>query len=300
MTLTNTPTNAPRPLQTPCKTPMQTPLQTQQTTPQTPYTHTPHTPQGVCAPLTRAFCPPANTAALALRSRSQAPDRTPSMTNPRQSVHGCSPRQHLRDAPRQNHPTTDHHRNSRKHRPHCITSGQGQWGIDGESGVRRARRRFRNSRRSRPRARNSDNGPSPAARRRRPIGGVTRAALLVPGLRAQWVAIAVAQPQSRKQKASGRRGLADQRHRFGNPVHILNACSTDERDCLQRAFASSRKSHSIRTDHPWKRLVARPGAKLIDRRARWCPGPAIFFWFSSNPPIFLRPEIFQLRGSRNA
>jgi hypothetical protein len=60
------------------------------------------------------------------------------------------------------------------------------------------------------------------------------------------VAIAVAQPQSRKQKASGRRGLADHRHRFGNPVRILNACSTDESDCLQRAFASSRKSHSIR------------------------------------------------------
>ena len=75
MTLTNTPTNALATLQTPCETPMQTPLQTQQTPQQTTYTQTPYNPQGVCAPLTRAFYPPANPAALALRSRSQALDR---------------------------------------------------------------------------------------------------------------------------------------------------------------------------------------------------------------------------------
>jgi hypothetical protein len=36
--------------------------------------------------------------------------------------------------------------------------------------------------------------------------------------RAAAVATAVAQPQSRKQKASGLRSLADHGHRFGNPV----------------------------------------------------------------------------------
>jgi hypothetical protein len=41
--------------------------------------------------------------------------------------------------------------------------------------------------------------------------------------------------------------------------------------------------------------------KLIDRFARSCPNPTIFFWFSFNPPILLRPEIFPpLRGARNA
>jgi hypothetical protein len=75
MTLTNAPTNALATLQTPCETPMQTTPQTQQTPHQTTYTQTPYNPQGVCKPLTRAFYPPANTAALALRSRSQALDR---------------------------------------------------------------------------------------------------------------------------------------------------------------------------------------------------------------------------------
>jgi hypothetical protein len=76
MRLTNAPTNALRTLQTPRQTVRQTTTQTIQTTHQTPYTHTPYNPQSVCAPLARAFYPPANTAALALRSRSQALDRT--------------------------------------------------------------------------------------------------------------------------------------------------------------------------------------------------------------------------------
>jgi hypothetical protein len=75
MTLTNTPTNAPRALQTPHHTTTQTRIQTQQTPQQTPCTHTPYNPQGVCMRLARAFYPPANPAALALRTCSQAPDR---------------------------------------------------------------------------------------------------------------------------------------------------------------------------------------------------------------------------------
>ena len=76
MTLTNAPTNATGSLQTPRQTTMQTHIQTQQTPQQTPYTQTPYNPRGVCMRLARAFYPPANTAALALRSRSQAPDRS--------------------------------------------------------------------------------------------------------------------------------------------------------------------------------------------------------------------------------
>lgn len=64
MRLTNTPTNALQALQTPCEAATQTTLQTPQTSTQTPCTHTPHTPQSVCAARARTFCPPANTAAL--------------------------------------------------------------------------------------------------------------------------------------------------------------------------------------------------------------------------------------------
>jgi hypothetical protein len=81
------------------------------------------------------------------------------------------------------------------------------------------------------------------------------------------VASAVAKPQSRKQKASGLYGLADHRHRFGNPVRILNACSTDESDCLQRVFASSRKSHSIRAEGVSRAMPAGPST-LVEKQTR--------------------------------
>jgi hypothetical protein len=76
MTLTNPPANAIGPLQTPLQTILQTTMQTIQTTRQTPYTQTPHTPQGVCAASRALFTTHTDTAALALRSRPCAPDRT--------------------------------------------------------------------------------------------------------------------------------------------------------------------------------------------------------------------------------
>ncbi len=75
MRLTNTPANACRTLQTPCQTTVQTTVQTVQTCIQTPCKHTPYNPRSVCAPLARAFYPPANRRCAGACTRSQALDR---------------------------------------------------------------------------------------------------------------------------------------------------------------------------------------------------------------------------------